>query len=114
MKGDTTLCSDFAERRRCADPGHHHAGRPVRAVWISADHGITPTGGMASGQGPGGADLEAGRAESTAKAEATKALVVERRVVCEAAVGAAEACLELGFCERDDPRWPDAPFVNSD
>ena len=69
---------------------------------------------MASGQGSGGEDLATGRIESAAKTEAAKALMVERRVMRETAAGAAETRLELGFCERDDPRWPDAPFVNSD
>ena len=66
---------------------------------------------MASGQGPGGADLAAGRAESAAKTEAAKALVVERRVVREAAAGAAETRLELRFCKRDDPRRQDVAFA---
>ena len=69
---------------------------------------------MAGGQGPGRADLEAGRAEGTSKTEAAKALVVERWVLRATAAGAAEACLELRFCERDDPRWQDTTFADAD
>ena len=38
MEGGTTLCSRFAERRRCDDPGHYHAGQPVWAVWLPAEY----------------------------------------------------------------------------
>ena len=77
MEADTMLCSDLAERRRCADAGDHHAGQPVRAVQVSENHSATQTFGVANWQGPGGAELAAGRAEGTATTEAAKGLVVE-------------------------------------
>jgi hypothetical protein len=40
--------------------------------------------------------------------------MVERWVLREVAAGAAETCLELRFCERDNPRRQDAPFADSE
>ena len=69
---------------------------------------------MASGQGPGGADLAARRAESAAKTEAARAIVVERRLMRAAAAGAGEPCLELRLRECCDPRWQDAANADAD
>ena len=42
-------------------------GSEVRAIWLPEDHSVAAECGLGSGQGPGAADLAAGRAESAAK-----------------------------------------------
>ena len=95
-------------RRGCADAGDHHAGQRVRPLWLSADHGAAARGGLAGGQGPGAADLAAGRAESAAETEAARTVVAERWLVRAAAAGAGESCLELRLRQRHDARRQDA------
>ena len=50
---------------------------------------------LGSGQGPGAADLAAGRAESAAKTKAARTAVAERRFLCTTEAGATEPRVEL-------------------
>src|SRR5512143_488692 len=69
---------------------------------------------MASGQGPSGTDLATRRAESAAKTEGARTIVVERRLLRAAAAGAGKPCLELRFRERCDARWQKSSAANAD
>jgi HTH-like domain len=51
--------------------------------------------------------------ESAAETEATRAVVVERRVVCSTAAEASEPRVELRFRESHDPRWKDVAAVGA-
>ena len=59
----------------------------VRAIWLPEDHSVAAECGLGSGQGPGAADLAAGRAESAAKTKAARTAVAERRFLCTTEAG---------------------------
>jgi len=53
-------------------------------------------------QGPGRTHLASRRAEGSAEAEAARAAVIQRWIMCTAAPGAQEPCMELRFRERQN------------
>src|SRR5947208_3360145 len=87
------LPADTAERRGRADPGHHRIGWPVWPVWISTHHHQAAGSGLASRQGPRGADLAPRGAEGAAEAEAAWPIVAQRRLLPPPAARAAQSRL---------------------
>src|SRR3954447_22905618 len=89
------LSAGTARRRRCSDSGHYRISQPVRSLRLPPDHGVVAARRLAGGQGPSREDLASRRAEGSTKAEAARAAVVQRWVVCPAAAGAGKPCVEL-------------------
>ena len=64
--------------------------------------------GWEVGQGPGAADLAAGRAKSAAKTKAARTAVAERRFLCTTEAGATEPRVELRLHECQNARGENA------
>jgi len=64
-------------------------------VRLPEDPGVAAECGMAGGQGPGPADLAAGRVESAVKTKAPKTAVAEQRFLRTTEAGTAEPRVEL-------------------
>ena len=56
--------------------------QPVRALWLSPDHGITARSRLGVGQGPGATDLAPGGVKSATEAAATTRPVVAEHGSC--------------------------------
>jgi len=99
--------------RRCGSRDHCPR-RAVWALWVSADHGAFVAAGLADQPLTGGADLEAGGAESAAEAAEARSALVGRRIVCTAAAALQKPPLEWGLRAGSDRRWAAAQDPHAD
>ena len=114
VERDTTLRSALPNRRRRIDATDRGAGQRIRALRLPANHRAFAESRLACRQGSSAKDLAARGVESTAETKAARAVVVERWIVCSAASGTSESCVELRFRERHDARRQNAADVDAD